>query len=84
MFSSSSSGLCGCVPFFLNAGEEKGLAGGRVVSESDIVTFPPQTPGFRGGGVEPRPHLCAGHTCILCVSDLLTGLSDSVKFLSCT
>lgn len=63
MFSSSSSGLCGCVPFFLNAGEEKGLAGGRVVSESDIVTFPRQTPGFRGGGggaqATPvcRPHL---------------------------
>ena len=84
MFSPLSSGLCGCVPFFLNAGEEKGLAGGRVVSESDIVTFPPADPRFSGGGVEPRLHLCAGRTCILCLSDLLTGLSDSVNFLSRT
>ena len=58
MFSPLSSGLCSCVPFFLNAWEGKGLAGGRVVSESDIVTFPPQTPGFRGVGWSP------GCTCV--------------------
>ena len=55
MFSPLSSGLCGYVPFFLNDREGKGLAEGRVVSESDIVTFPPppQTPGFRGVGWSP-------------------------------
>ena len=83
MFSPLSPGLCGYVPFFLNAWEGKGPAGGRVVSESDRVTFPP-APRFLGSGVEPRPNQCAGYTCILCLTDPLTGLSDSVNFLSCT
>lgn len=78
MFSPLSPGLCGYVPFFLNAWEGKGPAGGRVVSESDRVTFPPQPPGFWGVGWSP------GRTCILCLTDPLTGLSDSVNFLSCT
>ena len=64
MFSPLSSGLCGYVPFFLNDREGKGLAEGRVVSESDIVTFPPpRRPqvfgGWGGAQAAPvrRPHL---------------------------
>lgn len=61
MFSPLSPGLCGYVPFFLNAWEGKGPAVGRVVSESDRVTFPPSPQVFGGwGGAQAEP-VCRLH-----------------------